>query len=163
MRESLFETLVGFVVVAVAGFFLFFSLSQGTASASGDSYSLTAKFRRADGITPGTDVRMSGVKIGAVTDVRYNPETFKAEVKLHVQKGTIIPSDSSAQVQSDSLLGGNYLNIEPGGESTDLATDGSGEFQYVQDSVPILRVLIDAVTAASGGGNTSGSEEESTP
>ena len=70
MRESLFEALIGLVVVAVAGFFLVFSLSQRSDASTGDSYDLIAKFDRADGVSPGTDVRVAGVKVGTVRSVK---------------------------------------------------------------------------------------------
>ena len=65
MRESLFETLVGFVVVAVAGTFLWFSLQQRSEAAPRDSYMLTAKFNRIDGISSGSDVRIRSMNTPA--------------------------------------------------------------------------------------------------
>ena len=82
MRESLFEALIGLVVVAVAGFFLVFSLSQRSDASTGDSYDLIAKFDRADGVSPGTDVRVAGVKVGTVRSVKLDQTTFKAEATL---------------------------------------------------------------------------------
>ena len=55
------------------------------ASAVGDSYELTASFRSVDGITVGTDVRLAGVKVGRVTSMALNPETYRAE--HHDQRG----------------------------------------------------------------------------
>lgn len=162
MRESLFETLIGLAVVLVAGFFLVFSLSQRSDAATGDAYVLLAKFPRADAIAPGTDVRVAGVKVGSVTDVKVNPETLRADVKLTVSRTLSLPLDSTAKIQADGLLGGNYVFIEPGGDPDNLPMDGSGMFEYTSGSVDILRLLIDAVTAAGGGG---GGEEpqETTP
>src|SRR5690242_21374071 len=115
MRESLFETLVGLVVVAVAGFFLVFSLSQRSDAATGDSYDLIAKFDRADGVSPGTDVRVAGVKVGAVKAVSLDQKTYKAEAILAIRKDVQIPEESAAQIQSDSLLGGSYIHIQISG------------------------------------------------
>ncbi len=163
MRESLFETLVGLAVVLVAGFFLVYSLSQRSDAATGDSYQLLAKFPRADAIAPGTDVRLAGVKVGSVTDVKVNPETLRAEVKLTVSRALALPLDSAVQIQADGLLGGNYIFIAPGGDPDNMPTDGSGVFEYSTGSVDILRLLIDAVSAAGGGGGDSGGAVETTP
>jgi phospholipid/cholesterol/gamma-HCH transport system substrate-binding protein len=163
MRESLFETLVGLAVVIVAGFFLVYSLSQRSDAATGDSYQLLAKFPRADAIAPGTDVRVAGVKVGSVTDVKVNPETLRAEVKMTVSRSLSMPLDSTAKIQADGLLGGNYVFIEPGGDPENMPTDGTGVFEYTSGSVDILRLLIDAVSAAGGGGdgvNDSGANAE---
>jgi phospholipid/cholesterol/gamma-HCH transport system substrate-binding protein len=161
MRESLFETLIGLAVVAVAGFFLVFSLSQQSGAATGDSYALSAKFGRVDGIGPGTDVRIAGVKVGSVTDVNVDPATLKAEVKMNVRKDILLPVDSTAQVQSDSLLGGSYIYVLAGGDpDQNLPTDGSGVFDYTRGSVDILSLLLEAVGNASGGGDQGGGQEE---
>jgi phospholipid/cholesterol/gamma-HCH transport system substrate-binding protein len=152
MRESVFEALTGLVVIGAAGFFLAFSLSQRSEASTGESYALLAKFPRADAIAPGSDVRVAGVKVGAVTGVSVNPETLRAEVRLSVSRSIELPQDSTAKVQADGLLGANYIFIEPGGDPENLPMDGSGVFEYTSGSVDILRLLIDAVAAAGGGG-----------
>ena len=89
MRESLFETLVGLAVIVVAGFFLVFSLSQQSGASTGDNYTLVGKFGRADGVGPGTDVRIAGVKVGAVTSVDVDP---KSEVNLLGDRSVFVAS-----------------------------------------------------------------------
>jgi phospholipid/cholesterol/gamma-HCH transport system substrate-binding protein len=152
MRESLFETLVGVAVILVAGFFLVFSLSQQSGAATGDSYVLTAKFGRADGVGPGTDVRVAGVKVGQVTSVDFDPKTVKAVVKMSLRKDIVLPFDSTAQIQSDSLLGGSYIYVLFGGDPDEmLPTDGTGVFDYTRGTVDIMSLLLEAVGNASGG------------
>jgi phospholipid/cholesterol/gamma-HCH transport system substrate-binding protein len=151
MRESLFETLVGLAVVAVAGFFLVFSLSQRSDAATGDSYELIAKFDRADGVSPGTDVRVAGVKVGAVKSVSLDQKTYKAEAVLSIRKDVQIPQESAAQIQSDSLLGGSYIHIQISG-MPDNMQPGS-KFEYTRGSMDILGILLQAVGGMSGGGD----------
>jgi len=157
MRESLFETLVGLAVIAVAGFFLVFSLSQQSGAATGDSYMLAAKFGRADGVGPGTDVRVAGVKVGQVASVDYDPKTVKAVVKMSLRKDIVLPVDSTAQIQSDSLLGGSYIYVLVGGDPDEnLPVDGTGVFDYTRGTVDIMSLLLEAVGNASGGGDQGG-------
>lgn len=157
MRESLFETLVGLAVILVAGFFLVFSLSQQSGAATGDSYALAAKFGRADGVGPGTDVRVAGVKVGQVTSVDYDPKTVKAVVKMSLRKDIVLPVDSTAQIQSDSLLGGSYIYVLVGGDPDEtLPVDGTGVFDYTRGTVDIMSLLLEAVGNASGGGDQGG-------
>ena len=98
MRESLFETLVGVLVVAVAGVFLFFSLQQRSDASPRDSYTLTAKFNRVDGISAGSDVRMAGVKVGAVSGITGG-STSLSEMKLTSVTARAIGSGTSARVR----------------------------------------------------------------
>lgn len=164
MRESLFETLVGLAVVAVAGFFLFFSLSQRSDAATGDAYDLIAKFDRADGVSPGTDVRVAGVKVGTVRSVKLDQQTFKAEAVLAIKKDVQIPEESAAQIQSDSLLGGSYIHIQISGMPENMQP--GSKFEYTRGSMDILGILLEAVGGLGGGGNGDaggGSSEEALP
>jgi phospholipid/cholesterol/gamma-HCH transport system substrate-binding protein len=151
MRESLFETLVGLAVVVVAGFFLVFSLSQRSDASTGDSYELVAKFDRADGISPGTDVRVAGVKVGTVKSINLDQKTYRAEVALAIRNGVQIPEESAAQIQSDSLLGGSYIHIQISG-MPDNMQPGS-KFEYTRGSMDILGILLQAVSGMGGGNN----------
>jgi phospholipid/cholesterol/gamma-HCH transport system substrate-binding protein len=151
MRESLFESLVGVLVVAVAGIFLFFSLQQRSEAAPADSYQLVAKFNRVDGISAGSDVRMAGVKIGAVNTIALDPKSYKAVVSFTVKKGVQVPDDSTAQVLSDGLLGGAYLGIMVGG-SFDYIPEG-GTVEFTRGSVDLLTVLAEVAGGAAGNNN----------
>jgi phospholipid/cholesterol/gamma-HCH transport system substrate-binding protein len=154
MRESLFETLVGFLVVAVAAIFLFFSLQQRSEAAPADSYLLHAKFNRVDGISPGTDVRLAGVKVGAVKEVVLDPKTYKAVVTFTMRKGVQVPDDSTAQVLTDGLLGGSYLGVMVGG-SFDYVPEG-GAIEFTRGSVDLLTVLSEVAGNAAGNNNGNG-------
>ncbi len=151
MRESLFETLIGVLVVAVAGVFLFFSLQQRSDASPRNSYTLTAKFNRVDGISPGSDVRMAGVKVGAVNSIELDPKTYKAVVSFSMKEGVQVPDDSTAQVLTDGLLGGAYLGIMVGG-SFDYIPPG-GQIEFTRGSVDLLTVLSEVASGATGGGN----------
>ena len=72
MGRNVFETLMGAVVLVVAGAFVTIAWESGNVGAT-DGYMLMAKFDRADGLSVGSDVRMSGIKIGAVTDQIIDP------------------------------------------------------------------------------------------
>jgi phospholipid/cholesterol/gamma-HCH transport system substrate-binding protein len=148
MRDSLFETLVGVAVVAVAAFFLVFSLSQRSEAAPRDSYNLTAVFNRVDGINVGSDVRLAGKKVGVVTAIDLNPVNYKAVVTFSLPNKVVfegkavelrVPDDSSAQILTDGLLGGAYVALMPGGSPDNLAPGGRVEF--ANGSIDLLTVL----------------------
>jgi phospholipid/cholesterol/gamma-HCH transport system substrate-binding protein len=163
MRESLFETLVGVAVVAVAGIFLVFSLQQRSDAAPRDSYQLTANFNRIDGISTGSDVRMAGVKVGTVSAISLDPENYKAVVTFTMKKGIKVPDDSTAQVLSDGLLGGAYLGIMVGG-SFDYIKEG-GAVEFTRGSVDLLTVLSEVAGSAANNnsGDSGGGDFEEAP
>jgi phospholipid/cholesterol/gamma-HCH transport system substrate-binding protein len=110
-----FEMTVGIFVLAVATFFFYYVYAK-SGYGHNDGYILTAKFDRADGLSEGSDVRVSGIKIGKIVNMKVDPQSFLAVVKFCVPHDLKLPTDSSAAVSSDGLFGGKHLALVPGGE-----------------------------------------------
>ena len=134
MKENKLEVIIGAVVLAVAlGFIVFVYQTTSLSLSSSKHYNLIADFRSADGIHVGTDVRLAGVKVGTVSDLSLNVETYRAEAKLAIENQIDIPDDSALTVSSEGLLGGNFIEIIPGA-SYDYMQPGD-EFLDTQGSV----------------------------
>lgn len=129
MKRSVIETLLGAVVLVVAGYFLFFSYKTANVAADG-GLRISADFSGIGGLKAGDDVAISGVKVGTVESVELMPDTYLARVHLDVDKSLALPTDTAALISSQSLLGGRYLSLEPGADE-DMIADG-GKIQYTQ-------------------------------
>jgi phospholipid/cholesterol/gamma-HCH transport system substrate-binding protein len=140
MRRNMIETVMGAVVLLVAVVFIVFAFrSAGLGDAGADGYQVTVEFSDASGLAAGTDVRMAGVKIGTVLDQRLNPDTYFALVTLGISESVRLPSDSSARIIPDGLLGGNYVALEPGG--ADDYIENGGRISYAQGSINVVDML----------------------
>jgi len=140
MRRNIIETVMGGVVLLVAvGFVIFAFRSANLSSGNSDGYEVVVHFDDASGLVTGTDVRMAGVKIGTVVGQRLNPETYFAEVTLGISEAIRLPSDTSARIIPDGLLGGNYVALEPGGAEDFIAS--GGHIQYSQGSINVVDLL----------------------
>lgn len=155
MGENTTEVLVGGAVLAAAlGFVIYAGQATGFGATSG-GYPLTASFRSIEGVTVGTDVRLAGVKIGTVTELALNAQTYRADTKFTVRQGVEIPDDSSVVVSSEGLLGGNFVEIFPGGSPFYF---GPGdEIIDTQGSVSLINLLLKYV---GGGGSEEGGKTE---
>jgi phospholipid/cholesterol/gamma-HCH transport system substrate-binding protein len=122
MRQNIVETILGAVVLIVAIGFLAWAYSRSNLTSTG-GYTLNAAFDRADGLDVGSDVRISGIKVGTVLSQRLDPKTFRADVSFSVQDSIELPRDTSAAIVSASLLGGKYLTLTPGGDD-EILKDG---------------------------------------
>ena len=140
MKESLSEVVVGAVVLVAAGAFLAYAAQATGFSARGDTIDLSASFRSVEGITPGSDIRMAGVKIGTVTAMTLDPVTFRAQTTLTIDGAIPIPDDSSAVIASEGLLGGNFVEIVPGGSLDNFAP--GDEIIDTQGAVSLLNLLL---------------------
>lgn len=152
MNGNLVETLIGALVLLVAGFFLAFAYSSGGVGSSRVSgYELQARFNRADGLVVGGDVRLSGIKIGTVTKQALDPKTFDAIVTFTVDSRYQLPEDSAVKIASEGLLGGNFISVEPGGSNAALKP--GSEIKYTQGSVNLMDLIGQAIFSATGAGN----------
>jgi phospholipid/cholesterol/gamma-HCH transport system substrate-binding protein len=137
-KSQLVETLMGAIVLAVAGFFLVFAYTS-TNIRTIRGYEVLAKFERADGINAGTDVKISGIKVGTVVEQRLDPDTFLAVLKLSIDNRIKLPVDTVAQVSSEGLLGANFLQLVPGAD--DKTIPHGGEIKYTQAPVNLVQLL----------------------
>jgi phospholipid/cholesterol/gamma-HCH transport system substrate-binding protein len=145
MSENRLEIAVGGVVLALAvGFAAFLAQSTGL-SGSSSSYPISASFRSAEGISVGTDIRLAGVKIGTISDLKLNSETYRAESILSVKNDVRIPDDSALAVTSEGLLGGSFIEVIPGA-SLDYLEAGD-EIIDTQGSVSLIQLLLKFVSS----------------
>jgi phospholipid/cholesterol/gamma-HCH transport system substrate-binding protein len=150
MQNNTVETLIGAVVVFVAAAFLYFAYSS-TNSAAMDSYELDARFQRVDGLNVGTDVRLSGIKIGSVSALTLDPKTYQATVHLTIRNDVRLPDDSSIMVTSTGLLGNSYLSVSPGGSDAMLAA--GSYIRNTQGSVDLMSLIGRFATGSGNGTN----------
>jgi phospholipid/cholesterol/gamma-HCH transport system substrate-binding protein len=118
-KHGVAETLTGAGVLLVALGFLGYAVAH-SGRTTGSGYTLNAQFDHIDGLATGADVRIAGVKVGTVTQETIDPKTFMALVSLTVQDNIRLPKDSGASITSESLLGGKYISLSPGGDETML-------------------------------------------
>jgi phospholipid/cholesterol/gamma-HCH transport system substrate-binding protein len=133
MSRNVIETILGAVVLVVALGFGAWAYGRSNMGDGAGGYELVAKFDRVDGLEVGSDVRMSGIKVGRVLSQTLDPETYRAAVRFSVRDGIKLPADSSAQIASSGLLGGKFLSLTPGGDEKML--ESGGEITLTQSSV----------------------------
>lgn len=146
MAENTVEVITGGLVLAAAvGFVIYAGQATGFSRAP-ESYPLKASFRSVEGVTLGTDVRLAGVKIGSITAMDLNPATFFADATISVKQGIVLPEDSAILISSEGLLGGNFIEILPGGSSVNL--EPGAEIEDTQGAVSLISLLMKFVGGA---------------
>jgi phospholipid/cholesterol/gamma-HCH transport system substrate-binding protein len=143
MQNGFVETLIGAAVVILAGLFFYYGWST-TDAGSVQGYQLVAKFERVDGINVGTDVRLSGIKIGTVTSQELDSKSYRAVLKMSIRDDVPIPDDSSVKVASEGLLGGSFLAVMPGASETNMKP--GAEFDITQGSVDLITLFVKSMS-----------------
>jgi phospholipid/cholesterol/gamma-HCH transport system substrate-binding protein len=138
MRRNAVETVLGAVVLIVAGLFVYFAYSTAEVRAK-PGYEVTASFLNLGGLSKGSDVRISGVKVGTVNSLSLDPETFDAVMRMTVSHDVQLPVDTVASVSSASPLGGKYVRLDPGTSSEVIEPGGAitetRAFRSLEDQV----------------------------
>lgn len=144
------EVAAGAAVLAAAiGFLVYAGQVTGLSEGSLGSYDLRASFRSVEGVTVGTDVRLAGVKVGTVTALSLNPQTFFADAVLTVAETVQLPDDSAALVSSEGLLGGNFVELVPGGSPENYAA--GSEIEDTQGAVSVISLMMKFAGGGSDG------------
>lgn len=125
MRDRLSEVVAGLLVIVGAAAFLGYAITRSGAGGAIGGYTLNAQFGSVGPLAVGSPVKISGVSIGTVSRIRLNPTTYSAIVDFTIEPSVKIPKDSSAAIESASLLGSDYLSISPGGSNTMLKPGGT--------------------------------------
>ena len=153
MNRNVLETVMGALVLAVAVIFLAFAYSSaGIRTVAG--YEVSAKFDRVNGLKTGSDVRISGVKVGTVTATRLDPKSFTAEVHMVIDGTYELPVDTVAEITSTGLLGDEFMNLVPGNDDKNIAHGGK-----IQSTVPptdLMQLIKQMAFSFTGGGSSSG-------
>jgi len=122
-------------------------------------YAVTAQFDNIGDLKVGSPVTMSGVRIGQVTGIGFNPKDYKAIVKMRFdEQYNQIPDDSFAAIQTQGLLGGKFIGLSPGGDDQYLK---NGSVIEQTQSAIVLESLVNKFFAnyASKGGSDSSSQQ----
>lgn len=139
MRNNIAESILGAIVLIVGAAILLYAYSVNHKSDLEKGYTLLARFDRVDGIIEGNEVRLSGINVGYVKKLSLDPKTYLAVVTLEVDENIKLPTDTVAQISSESLLGGKYLALIPGGSEEMLKPNA--EITHTQSSVNLESLI----------------------
>lgn len=127
MKINKLETLVGFLVVIFAIFFVFFTMNITNRTINRDYYRLSAVFDNIEGVNVGTKVKIGGVEVGDVEKF-FIDESYRPTLILRIKTNIKLPIDSNLKVSTSGIIGGKYLKIVVGGDEEYFANGDSFEF-----------------------------------
>ncbi len=142
MKRSIIETTLGAVVLLTAAIFLIFSYNNSNLS-NQKSYKVSAKFNSVDGLTVGSDIRIGGIKIGSVTDLYVDMDSYEAVVEFSINDDINLSINSEIIISSNGLLGGKYIKINPH-NNIDIKSDkiiAGGVFKNTKDVLSMEEML----------------------
>ncbi len=154
MGRHAIETVMGAVVLLVAGVFVFFAYSTAEVKMV-SGYDVKAAFYKIGGLKSGSDVRISGIKVGTVLEQGLDPETYDAVILMSIAPDLKLPVDTVASIASEGMLGGKYVRLEPGTSKTYVKPGGTisktKDFRSLEDQVGEIIFLATGGSGSDGG------------
>ncbi|HPR05189.1 MAG TPA: outer membrane lipid asymmetry maintenance protein MlaD [Denitromonas sp.] len=141
MSRSTIDLWVGIFVLMGCAAILFLALKVGNLSASSfaENYTVEANFSNIGGLKVRAPVKVAGVVVGRVSDIRYDNERFEAVVSLTLDSRYSFPRDTIGEILTSGLLGEQYVGLEPGGDERSLK---AGDSLKITQSAVVLEKLI---------------------
>jgi phospholipid/cholesterol/gamma-HCH transport system substrate-binding protein len=141
MQRSKNDVWVGLFVLIGAAAILFLALQSANLLSLNfqSTYAVSAKFQNVGGLKPKAAVRSGGVVVGRVQDISFDDKTYQARVVLDLETRYVFPKDSSLKILTSGLLGEQYIGIEAGAETKNLA---AGDTVGATQSAVVLENLI---------------------
>ncbi len=141
MQRSKNDLWVGLFVLLGAAAILFLALKSANLLSLNfqSTYSVSARFDNIGGLKRQAAVKSSGVVVGRVESVIFDDKTFQATVTMAMESRYKFPKDSSLKILTSGLLGEQYIGIEAGSETENLA---SGDRIQSTQSAVVLENLI---------------------
>jgi phospholipid/cholesterol/gamma-HCH transport system substrate-binding protein len=159
MQRLTLDLWVGLFVIAGLGALVLLALkvaNMGSFTAP-ETYAVFAEFDNVGGLKARAPVKSAGVVVGRVDGIVFDTQTYKARVKLNVEKKYPFSKDTSASVLTSGLLGEQYIGLETGAVGAML--QDQDKITLTQSAV-VLEKLIGQFLyskAADGGGKSEGS------
>jgi phospholipid/cholesterol/gamma-HCH transport system substrate-binding protein len=151
MTTRTIEISVGILVALALGamFMLAMQVSNLTEYRNADGYTVSAYFGNIGGLKVRAPVTISGVRVGRVSAIRYDPDRYQARVEMTISaEHDYLPTDTQASIYTAGLLGEQYIALEPGGED-EVLVEG-GEILFTQSAIVleqvIGRIMVDLTT-----------------
>ena len=140
MKSDIFEFIVGLGVIIIAGWFILSVVSKSEKLKNvGETTKYIASFNDVSGISVGSDIKLAGVIVGKVLELKLDEINYTAEMILGINRKIKIPNDSEIIITSEGLLGGNYVSISPGG--SDIFLKANENFSFTQSSLSLNNLI----------------------
>ena len=141
MKRTTVDLWVGVFVTAGVVALLTLALKVGNATTvtAANGYEVYGEFENIGGLKARAPVKSSGVVVGRVDSIVLDQQKYVAKVIMRLDNRYKFPKDSTASILTSGLLGEQYVGLEAGGDTANLAP---GERIKLTQSAVVLEKLI---------------------
>ncbi|MDC1316075.1 MlaD family protein [Alphaproteobacteria bacterium] len=138
-----FETILGVLILIISLFIFTNMLSKLETKSNFSSFNLYANYNNIGNLEIGSSVKINGVLVGNIKNLRLDPDNYFAIAELNFDKEYSLPVDSIFSISSEGLVGGSYLNITPGSNS--ILFNNNDTVLETLDAVSLENIISDII------------------
>ena len=142
MERTKLDLWVGLFVCAGIGALLILAMKVGNMASIGignEGYTIYGNFDNIGGLKPRAPVKSAGVVVGRVTSIVFDNERFNARVAMEIEAKYKFPSDTTASILTSGLLGEQYIGLDAGGDTNNIAPNGA--LKLTQSAVVLEKLI----------------------
>jgi phospholipid/cholesterol/gamma-HCH transport system substrate-binding protein len=123
MKKMNMNFIVGLFILFGMGTMAYLSITIAGVSGYGDdNYQLVAKFDSSSGLKEGAFIEIAGVKVGKVTQIDLDKESFESVATFVFDSGFVLSDDTIASIRTAGIIGDKFVKISPGASDEILAS-----------------------------------------
>lgn len=102
-------------------------------------FEVSTTFAKVTGLEVGTRVRLAGLDVGEVLEIRVPPMPsgrFLVRMRVREDVRALVRTDSACTIQTDGLVGNAFVQVSPGTDAAPLAREGTCCPAWIRSSSP---------------------------
>ena len=108
------EFVLGLLILILSIISIFYYSSKVNLLNKIDTFRINSSYFDIGNTTIGNDVKINGVKVGEVLNIKLDPVTYMAIITSSIDKSINIPDDSVFKISNNGFIGSSYIEIQLG-------------------------------------------------
>ncbi len=108
------EFVLGLLILTISIISIFYYSSKINLFNKIENFKINSSFFDIGNTNIGNDVKINGVKVGEVLNIKLDQETYMAIITSSIDKSIQIPDDSVFKISNNGFIGSSYIEIQLG-------------------------------------------------
>ena len=114
------EFILGLLILITSIIFFFYYINKINIFNKVESFKINSSFFDIGNMNIGNDVKINGVKVGEVSSISLDRDTYMAIITTSVEESINIPNDSVFKISNNGFIGSPYIEIQLGNSGVPL-------------------------------------------
>ena len=114
------EFILGLLILITSIIFIFYYINKINIFNKVESFKINSSFFDIGNMNIGNDVKINGVKVGEVSSISLDTDTYMAIITTSVEESINIPNDSVFKISNNGFIGSPYIEIQLGNSGVPL-------------------------------------------